>query len=415
MNKQVKQVIFILIAAVSSALLPGCTHTVAGGGTDYPNTRVAGVVHSNAGVPVPGARVQIIDEANWLADILNRQPVVIDSARTNAAGVFSIHRPALKSWNIQIDNRDEGLMTRNFGAQIDTTKDTTYEFNLKPYATFSGTVQADAGTAQLLLLSGSAYQAPVNADKSYSFPALAEGGYAVITGTDIVGVQQRSLAASVQVNAGASITGQAIVAPVNRVLVDDFSIGGFVTNLGRLIGGGWWYDVNDSITGSNSSISLSVLSGAEAYAGQSLRAVYVLDPLSADPWAIMGFFLGKDSTNYDLSSLTSLSFMAKGSGTVEVRFYSRMMDSINGNTSEQFFYVLPLPAAWTPVTIPKDSLRLPAGSAAYRQGYTWAQVAPTIQIIYFTAYTPQNNPGDTITFWLDDVSLDGMKLETFVK
>ncbi|HUI90989.1 MAG TPA: hypothetical protein VLX68_01970 [Chitinivibrionales bacterium] len=414
MSNQAKLILCILTASLTGVLLAGCTANVAGG-TDYPNTRtVAGVVHSSADIPVPGAKVKIIDDANWLSDVVTGKSVVLDSATCDKSGVFSIKPPASGAWNIQIDSKDEGLLARKFNEQYDSAKDTTYKFNLKSYATLSGTVQPDAGTAQLLLLSGSGYQAPVNADKSFSF-AAAEGAYAMISGTETGGGQQRCLAASVQMNAGASVTGQTIVAPVNRILVDDFTVGGFVTNLGRLIGGGWWYDVNDSASGSQSTISLGVVSGAEAYAGQSLHAVYALDPQSADPWALMGFFLGKDSTNYDLSSLTSLSFMARGTGTVEIRFYSRMMDSINGNTFQQFAYVLPLPAAWTKVIVPVDSVKLPSSCPAAQQGITWAQVAPTVQIIYFTAYTPQNNPGDTINLWLDDVSLDGMKLETFVK
>jgi hypothetical protein len=415
MNKQGTLILAILGALICSALLPGCAVNVAGSGTDYPNTKVSGMVHSSADAAVSGARVQIIDNAGWLADIINGQPVVIDSTRTDAAGAFAIRRPASKSWNIQIDSRDEGLLARDFGALVDSTKDTTYQFKLKSYATLSGTVQPDEGTPQQLALSGSSYGVPVNADKSYAFPALAEGAYVVVTGTDVAGSQQRSLSASVQMSSGAVVAGQTLPASVNRVLVDDFSIGQFQTNIGRTIGDGWWYTVNDSVAKGNSTITLSFVTGTEAYAGQSMRAVYTLDPQSAGPWALMGFFLGKDSANYDLSNLTALSFMTKGTGTVEVRFYSKMVDSVNGNTWQQFSCVLPLPAAWTPVMISKDSLRLPANSPAFQQGYTWAQVAPTIQIVYFIAYTPQNNPGDTITLYLDNVALDGMKLETFVK
>ncbi len=415
MNDKVKLILAILGASICSALVSGCGVNVAGSGTDYPNTKVSGMVHSSVDAPVSGARVQIIDNADWLADIINGQPVVLDSARTNASGAFAIRQPASTSWNIQIDSRDEGLLARDFSALVDSTKDTAYQFKLKPYATLSGTVQPDAGTPQQLALSGSSYGTVVNADKTYAFPALAEGAYVVVTATDIAGSQQRSLGASVQMRSGTVVAGQTLPAPVNRVLVDDFSIGQFQTNIGRTIGDGWWYTVNDSVAKGTSTITLSFVTGAEAYAGQSMRAVYTLDSLSAGPWALMGFFLGKDSTNYDLSNLTALSFMAKGAGTIEVRFYSKMMDSVNGNTWQQFSYVLPLPGTWTSVAIPTDSLRLPANSPAYQQGYTWAQVAPTIQIIYLIAYTPQNNPGNTITMYLDNVSLDGMKLETFVK
>ena len=112
----------------------------------------------------------------------------------------------------------------------------------------------------------------VNADKTYAFPALAEGAYVVVTATDIAGSQQRSLGASVQMRSGTVVAGQTLPAPVNRVLVTyDFSIGQFQTNIGRTIGDGWWYTVNDSVAKGTSTITLSFVTGAEAYAGQSMR------------------------------------------------------------------------------------------------------------------------------------------------
>jgi hypothetical protein len=211
------------------------------------------------------------------------------------------------------------------------------------------------------------------------------------------------------------VTEYAIPAPVNRILIDDFSIGKLQTNLGRLIGGGWWYSVADGNRGNGeSSVQYGVVNGPECWSGQSMRANFYMGTRLGYAWAIMGFYLSTSSNVFNLSSMQALSFYAKGQGTIQVRLFSTLLDTLSGN-DDQFSYNLASPSEWTHITIPIDSFRLAENSVAMRKGITWEQVAPSIQIIYFMASAPSiSNLGESITLWLDDIALEGVGLETFV-
>jgi hypothetical protein len=408
----------VLCALMTALLSFNCTQNVAGGGTDYPNTKtLAGTVNNSAGSPVSGAQVRLVDNALWIDDVMNGDPVVIDSAKTDVQGKFSVHLPREKSWNMQIDGINEGILIRDFGDGLDTTADITRSFDLRPYAAVSGTMQADSGTPKTLRFHGSAYAAIVNADHSYSAGSLAAGEYSVITEADVNGTLRPALGTSMLMNAGSTTAGLAVVAPVNRVLVDDFSIGRDQTDLGRLIGAGWWYAVDDNSEGGNSTVSYGVFSGAEAFSGQSMRITYSMGTVTFDPWLIAGFFIGRSQTlnTYDYSKLQSLSFEVKGTGNIEIRFYSKILDTLSGSDGDQFSYTMPIPATWTHFTLPVDSLALPKSSVAYQMGYTWSQVAKSLYVIAFVAKYPDNNPGDIVTLNIDDIFLDGMDLNAFVR
>jgi hypothetical protein len=408
----------VFLFFVGIGLFGGCSTNVAGtGGTDYPNTKtLAGVVNNSSGLPVSGARVLLVENAGWLGCVLDGTPVILDSAVTDAGGKFSVPFPKARSWNVQIDSREEGLLAMGFGDNLDTAAVVVHVFNLTPYAVITGTVHPDAQTPQNMRFAGSAYHAGVNADNTYTVNAIAEGEYAVILETSIGGTVQKALGTALRVDAGATDNGMDMPAPVNRVCVDDFSMGQSRTNLGRLIGGGMWFTANDSAYAGNSSNSYSLVSGSEAFSGSSMLAVYYLGSQIPGPWAITGLYLGRAAPLdvYDLSHLQALSFWAKGAGKIEVRLYSQVLDTLTGNSMFQFSHVMAIPSTWTHVTIPVDSLRIPPSSVAYQQGYTWKQAAKTIEAIDFVAKYPDNNPGDTVTLWLDDISLDGMDLGSFV-
>jgi len=417
MKRIVSLVCAILAALAIPCLVSQCSRQVAGsGGTDYPNTRtLAGVVNNGSGAAVPGARVYLVENQGWLGDVVDGVSVVLDSATSDAAGQFSVALPQRKSWNVQIDSRLGGILARDYGDTYDTLDTTRRSFGILPYASVSGTVAADSGPAPRdLRFGGSAYVAPVNADRTYSLATMAPGDYTVVTETGAAGNLQPALAASLTAVDGTSRTGLDFSASETEILVDDFSIGQQQTNLGRLIGGGWWFTANDSPDGGNSSNSFTLVSGPGTYDGQSMLAEFALGATSGGPWAILGFFVGDgDKTiTYDFSGVKSLSFWARGRGKVDVRFYTRLLDTLRGNQQTQFSYVIPVPAVWTHVTIPVDSLRIPPDCVAYRQGYTWKQVAGSMQAIDFIAEYPDNNPGDTVVLWLDNISLEGIDLAT---
>jgi hypothetical protein len=403
-NKKSTALFFVnslaVLIACFGALLHCSPELAPGGGTDFPNTKtLSGVVLTSSGAPAAGARVLVIDKNHWLGRILAAAPVAVDSTATDGAGRFSVTYPEIAGWNLQIDGAGEATLLQDGGM----SGDSTLTVRLKPCGALNGTATADTGSCRSLFLYGSAYAATVRGGV-FAFPALAEGEYAVISDAALSG---RSLATCCRVASAQSVSGVSIIAPVNRVVVDDFSAGNAQTNLGRILGDGWWYSVSDQTAGGSSTAAFEVVAGGR------MQATFTLGTAVAGPWAMVGFFIGKaDGVHrYDLSSLQSFSFMAKGSGTIEVRFVSKTLDTLAGNGGVQFSSVISLPGAWSRIAIPVDSLRLPASSVAAKKGYTWIQAATAVQEICFVAKYPDNKPGDTVSLLIDDCSLDGIRLE----
>jgi hypothetical protein len=73
-----------------------------------------------------------------------------------------------------------------------------------------------------------------------------------------------------------------------------------------------------------------------------------------------------------------------------------------------------LPAAWTRIVIPVDSLRVFANAPAELKTWPWSRAAKDVTTIDFKASRPSSAPGDTVLLWLDEVELEGVPLERFV-
>jgi hypothetical protein len=414
----VKPSAVITIAILFASTLFRCSHnTIAStGGTDFPNTKtVEGIVTSSSGAPIAGATIHFVRNASWPARTLHNQNVAIDSTKSDSKGNFFFKCPAETSWNIQIDSKTEGLLTRNCDHIIDSLKDTIYSFSCKPYASVSGSVLCDSGYPQQLRLSGSLYTIPVSEGSYYSSRTIAEGDYSVFSDVTIHDTVRTAFISSMSLKAGSTQPANVLQSFGNQVHIDDFTVGLMQTDLGRLTGGSSWYTVDDNNEGGYSSIKMSVVSGSESFSGPSLSITSIIGSDNIwNAWTIAGFSLGRNTVQnaMDLSKLTSLSFMAKGQGKTEVRFYSRLMDSISGTSENQFSYIMSIPSAWTRTNIFTDSLQAPY--AASKNGIAWARAAKSIYAITFIAKCPENNLGDTIVLWLDNVELDGMDINDVI-
>jgi len=409
----------LVIAILLATTLFRCSqNTIAStGGTDYPNTKtVEGIVTNSSGEPIAGAAIHLVYNSAWVAKTLQNQAVVIDSAKSDSNGNFFFKCPSETSWNIQIDSKTEGLLTRNCDHMIDSLKDTVYSFSCKPYASVSGAIQCDSGSPQQLLLSGSLYHVPVSEGNYFSSKTIAEGNYSVFTDANVNGNARTTFTSSMSLQAGSTLTNNSLSTSGNQIHIDDFSVGLMQTDLGRLIGGSNWYTVNDNNDGGYSSITMNVINGAGSFSGASLCVTSVLGAdFIWNAYTIAGFTLGKNtrSNSIDLSKLSSLSFMAKGQGKTEVRFYSRLLDSISGTSDNQFSYIMSIPPTWSKTNIFTDSLLVPA--PASKNGIPWTRAAKSIYSIAFIAKPPENNLGDTVVLWLDNVALEGMDLYDVVQ
>jgi hypothetical protein len=215
--------------------------------------------------------------------------------------------------------------------------------------------------------------------------------------------------------AGADLKGQDVGAP-EAVLLDDFASGWKQSALGRVLGEGYWYLANDNADGGNSTVQAEVMGGPESYDGASVKADFTLGDRLNDPWAILGCNLGTSlkGKTYDFSGLTSITLMAKGKGTVNVRFLSKTV-SRDFADSVHYFFPLKLPAAWTRMVIPVDSLRMPPEANAAARAITWALAAKEMQTLDFTVERPEMNHGDSLTFWADDIRMEGISLDSLAR
>jgi hypothetical protein len=181
----------------------------------------------------------------------------------------------------------------------------------------------------------------------------------------------------------------------NALLIDDFEDSEVTMKLGRFISGSRIYTAQADNSGTSARYQI-VPEGRDG--GGSLKGTLIRN----GSYALVGFFLGvkppADSL-WDLRSATGLSFYAKGSGKLNVSVESDSLDK-RGFVKHYSMSVV-LPPQWRQVTIPFDSLTI------YKDNnddpdITWEESARSIKRIEFNALE-----GDTVEFWLDDLTLDG--------
>jgi hypothetical protein len=406
----------ISAALLSTGLLSACFQDdrVAGATSETTNGDLkASVTHAD-GSPAARVRVLLVHDEDWLGKLAEGGSVVLDSAMTDANGSFSLRVPRKLRCNLQLDDQTEGALIRGANALLAAagTPVPVRKIGLAAFGSISGKARSDIGSARELRLAGTAYAAAIGADGGYAFDKVPAGSFAIVALIKRDGVVHPFLTQSIDVAPGMHITGQDVGVAVDRILVDDFALGWKQTALGRILGDGLWYTATDIGDAGNSSIKVDYVTDSLAYDGTSVRAQYVLGSRLRNPWAIMGFNIGTSLKGnvYDFTGLTAISFMAKGSGWVNVKFLSKAV-SRDFADSVHYYYPLHLPAEWTRITIPVDSLVRPAYTPDAARAITWAQAAKEMATIDFTVELPQSDHGDTTVFWVDQIHLEGLPLE----
>ena len=173
-------------------------------------------------------------------------------------------------------------------------------------------------------------------------------------------------------------------------LVDDFEGGLNRTQLGSLIGGGWWYVASvgaDSQTVRDIALMKDTL---DAHGGRrSLRAGFSFSSIPSS-YGLVGFHFGPTQADpVDLSGLDSLEFWIKGRGTVRMEFVA---DTGGGVTSHAS--VLNLDSTWTRHAVAVSAL------APIDAGRSWAVDSKRVRFLQFIVF--QN-----ADFRLDDLRYFG--------
>jgi hypothetical protein len=360
-------------------------------------------------------KVLIVEDSLWLSNVIDGKSPVLDSAVTDDKGRFTLALPKGRRCNLQIDRGGEGFFLRGAAVLADTAAGAPVRsIKLAPAAAFSGTVTADSGSAESLRLSGSTYSSTVGTDGGYAFAGVAEGTFPVVADVHHGESRLPAMARAIVLEAGDNLTGRDFQVGLNRILIDDFDQGFDRTALGGLVGGGKWYRTTDAPAGGNSSSEAAEISDSGAFAGISVQARLGLGADLGRPYAMIGFFFGQAAQGrvYDLTDAHTLSFWAKGSGIINVRFTSQAVRRLYLD-SAHFTHIQPLTPAWTRYDIMLDSLKPTPNAPAALKAWTWKEAAKEMTAIDFKASYPSSTSGDTILLNLDDVRLLGVSLGTF--
>jgi hypothetical protein len=186
----------------------------------------------------------------------------------------------------------------------------------------------------------------------------------------------------------------------DSVLLDDFEDQIDANRFHALSGSGWWYmssDSNSQIIPSNPRAAF-VASTESFQQGQSFHVRFAIDSSVAGKFALCGFDLGESrlthpsTASYDLSGVDSISFWAKGKGSMQLQ-----MNGLLPLTSQiaQISVAFSLDSIWT-----RHVIR-PAQMKPLRGTTTWQELAP---------YTNSFNWMSTgeADFWLDQIQLHGI-------
>ena len=149
-----------------------------------------------------------------------------------------------------------------------------------------------------------------------------------------------------------------------------------------------------------------------AYSGGSLHVLFQIDSTFSSPYALIGADISgsKDSpysgkSAFDMSDMTALTFMAKGSGTIYLQL--TCMNPVDPRDFYLFELPVTLTSSWQRYSIAPEGI--PNGkSIVTSTECTWAVGSSTVNNITFLAKKSAD-------FWVDDIIVEGMNPTDFVK
>jgi hypothetical protein len=390
MNRRAAAAAFFIVTCCLIVVLH-CTHGIAplsGGGIDIGNPAKARVVDS-LGNPVVNASVRVIAADDWLKDIIGGRSVVRDSAISDNSGYIVFDSLTRGAFSLQVDHPSGGALVRNFRI---TDSLAVADIFIRKYGTISGTLRSGSGAPTYIRIAGSTYGAPVSENGAYTFSRIAPGSYvSIVTAAN----SRWTPGGALEVASGTTIADTHTVT-FNALLIDDFEDSSSTMKVGRFISGSRVYagQADNSGTSARFQIVPEGSGGAGSLKGTLIRN---------GAYALIGFFLGvkppADSL-WDFRAASGLSFYAKGTGKLNVSFESDTLDK--RGFVKQHSMNITLPPQWRRVTIPFDSLTIYNDNNP-DPDIPWEESARSIKRIEFNALE-----GDTIEFWLDDLTVEGL-------
>jgi hypothetical protein len=386
----------LFLALCVSFLFLACTtsnnQTAKGGVWDETENSVAVIVIDPRGSPVANARVRIIPQQDWAENILTGINPVIDSALTDSYGQVLLHT---NSWPAHVEVETSTGMSRDFLS----SPDSAHHISLQSTASLTGSLSPSSKPwPSSIRLAGTSYSATVENDGSFEFERLPAGEYMLVHKN----VDQIQIVKATHLDSGVNQTLDSLhLEYLDSVLLDDFEDHINANSFHALTGSGWWYTSTDS----SSQVFPSDLRNAWEISNdswhntQSLHVKLAIDTAATGKFALCGFDLGysrlqkSSMATYNLSPVDSISFWAKGKGSMYLQIYG--IPPKSPESFIQMHYKFDLDSTWKRIVVTPDQM-LYTGRLL-----TWNDLAPNVTSFNFMSTSDAD-------FWLDQIQIHGV-------
>jgi hypothetical protein len=382
-----------------------------GTGTDIGEARISGCVKLPGNIPAQNVTVTLRKQDYVPFSIsLQNQPRAV----SEKDGSFVLSQPEKGYYLLELVNRDSLCAIKRFYIQGKDSGMVLEDCIIDTPVLFTGKVFADgtpAPDASLLVL-GMDNKATLQKDGSFSMR--------LPRGEQLMRVISKDLLNTRDVLFSDGNSGDTIYSYNTPVTVlEDFENRDGLNALTTLLGGGSWFAFTDSVNGGKSRILPTsepglveaIDSTLNAYNGGSLHCTFQIDQSFSAPFALLGvdFSNSKDINSskswFDLTNMTALTFMAKGSGVIHIQFTCKPISP----STDYAIYEIPvyLSSGWNKCTIRASDIPN-ALSSTSSQIISWKSGNNAVSNINFVA------KGST-DLWLDDLIIEGMKVTDFLK
>ena len=335
----------------------------------------------STGTPVANARLRIINADGWAKNIISGNTIA-DSAITNASGIASLKKVSATAY---AEVSAKSGVSRIALANGDTAKNDT----LRTASTLNGVLNT-ASLPREVRLYGTSFRAAVNADGSFTFDSIPGGDYAVV----IPSASAFTYCGGAVADTASTVTRTFTPENADSVLIDDFEDGNNFNRFHAITGGGWWYNYSDSTSSVSpeKAVNSIVRNDSGWNASFSYHATFSVANGVSGAFALCGFDIGVSPLldtviGYDLSSVDTISFYAKGTGHIKIQFYGS--HSLSTDTTGEWIYEFDLSSEWTRIVVTPQGVP------------DWENIKSSITTITFMSTADAD-------IWLDEIVFHGI-------
>lgn len=374
---------FLLFAVM---LLASCSshEKVAGGNATETTNGFKISIIDKSGKPAARARAFIRPATYVQGD----DPSCCQTVSASAQGVITFDSVPVGQWRVEITDASGALFYEYNRSAQDSFADLGTD-TLKQFSKMVGKIPTPFASNTRIEVLGTDRICYPDSYGNFSFDSMPAGVHVVQSST-----AQDTLRGYVTVNEGTTDTVGILVQESSQyLLLDDFEDGDSQHRFAPISGQGWWYQSSSlGVTVTPSGEAPVPLDTTDPIHYSAIHFTVKVDSGSY-PWANCGVQLGKQNQSYDLSSVDSLVFWAKGVGDLQVGLVLQAhVTSISDMHAD-----ITLTPDWYRFSIPLDTIRAgelvdPPAARAQTLGLIWQMSAD----------------GE---IWLDEVTLIGASRE----